>query len=177
MPPPVRWSLLLSVPEAASRSIELAPGELYTLEPHATVQVNERGAADVSTPTVQVLVPPHLVAGRPPEQLGRWRLAFELALPTRTQAFTFTRATGEVFSMGRHDQNVLRLPTESLARKHVGFFVDSGGQLWATDLASPNGTWRGQEQLAGWTALAPGETLRAGQVLVRLTGCEAASSR
>lgn len=172
MATPVRWSLLLSVPQPAgdaeSRTLELGEREVGALG-----RVDERGVFEASSSAVQVLVPPHLVAGRAPPQLARWKLAFELALPTRTQAFTFTRATGEVFSMGRHDQNVLRLPHETLARRHVGFFVDWQGQLWASDLASPNGTWRGRDQLAGWNVVAPGETLRAGQVEVRFTGREA----
>ena len=170
MSTPVRWSLLLSAPgDTASRELQLAPGEVSELG-----KVNERGAFDAADAATQVLVPPHLVSGRPPASLGRWKLSFELALPTRTQAFTFTRATGEAFSVGRHDQNVLRLPTETLARRHAGFFIDSQGQLWAKDLESHSGTWRGSERIDTWTALAKDEVLRAGQVQVRLTACDAA---
>jgi hypothetical protein len=111
-------------------------------------------------------VPPFVKTGRPPDAAARWAMHLELKKGDRTQAFRFTRATGEVFSLGRHDQNVLRMPTDSLARKHAGFFVDARGQLWVSDFQSPNGTWLNNQKLERWTLWKPYDELRAGQVTI-----------
>ncbi len=188
-PPPLRWSMTLSSSaDEGGRAVTLADGEALTLggdAPLARVTVSPRGSVDV-VPLVEgapldaglepgavlhlgqgwlaLHVPPHLEAGRPPVTLARWGLAFELGTGERTQCFTFTRATGEVFSLGRHDLNVLRLPVGVLARRNTEFFIDWRGRLWAADCGSPGGTWRAtpRERLEGWTLLAPDDVLVAG---------------
>ena len=115
-------------------------------------------------PQLQLLHAPWLETGVPPASLARWALAFEIRGNDRTQPFRFTRATGERFSHGRHDQNALRFPADTVGRKHVEFFIDAAGRPWANDCRSAGGTWLHAERrrLDGWTRFTPGELLMSG---------------
>jgi hypothetical protein len=140
-------------------------GELLVAAPGAPGVVAEPGRRlELGGAWVELLVSPYLDAGSAPASLTRWSLAFELRGSDRTQPFRFTRATGERFSHGRHDQNVLRFPAPTVARKHTEFFVDAQGHAWAADCQSPGGTWLHAERrrLEGWTRFTPGELLMSG---------------
>lgn len=155
----------------------LAGGPLLAtaaITPRGEVQLEPPGAAPVILEAgrrlalgdgwVELLAPPSLESGSPPPPLARWALAFEVRASDRQQPFRFTRATGERFSHGRHDQNALRCPAPTVARKHTEFFVDAQGQLWANDCQSPGGTWlaRERQRLAGWTRVPVGVELMSG---------------
>jgi hypothetical protein len=113
--------------------------------------------------TATVRVPPHFKGQAAGPACKRWQLKLEGAGEGRAHEVTLTKPTGLMFTFGRVDLNALRLPIESLARRHVGLFVDASGQLWAKDLGSPPGTWLGALRLDRWAPLPEGAVLRAGQ--------------
>lgn len=147
-----------------------ARGELQLEAPGAAAVALEPGRrVALGDGWVELLVPPSLESGNPPPALPRWALAFEVRAPDRNHPFRFSRATGVRFSHGRHDQNVLRCPAPTVARKHTEFFVDAQGQLWAADCQSPGGTWRERQRITGWIRLGAAEELMSGSgVFIRL---------
>lgn len=144
--------------EASARSPEARlDGSPFTVAQLQAGQVLEAQGARAT-----VRVPPHLKGQAAGPACARWQLRLEGQGEGRTHAVALVKPTGLMFTFGRVDLNALRLPIESLARRHVGLFVDARGQLWAKDLGSPPGTWLGELRLDRWTLLPAHAVLRAG---------------
>jgi pSer/pThr/pTyr-binding forkhead associated (FHA) protein len=64
----------------------------------------------------------------------------------------------------------LRIPIDSVSRKHCEFFLDEGGTVCVRDLGSTNGTLLNGEPIEAETAVvvAPGSSVKVGTVVFRV---------
>lgn len=151
------------LPGGTLEATALGPRARLQGEPFARACLGVGQVLSVGEARATLHVPPHLKGQSAAPGCQRWQLALEGQGEGRSHGVTLVRATGLMFSFGRVDLNALRLPIESLARRHVGLFIDASGQLWAKDLGSPPGTWLGDARLDRWAPIPAGAVLRAGQ--------------
>ena len=81
-----------------------------------------------------------------------------------------------VHVVGRTPENTVALPDGAVSRRHAELRVDKG-QLVLRDLGSMNGTFVNGVQLKGERALAAGDQVRFGQVLMNVEGAAEAPPR
>src|SRR5213593_3701213 len=114
-----------------------------------------------STPSPQASIePPPDVPSAAPETIGE-ALVLTLAMPAATFAVAKASAT-----IGRGQENTIRLDDLSVSRRHARIAYRQGG-YWLSDLGSMGGTWVDGTRLNAPKRIAAGEVIDIG--LRRLT--------
>lgn len=156
MPTPFREPPSIDVDElaevrAALEAVAETPAPAPTPSPtSATIEET----VDVSTPTVERPSPTE------PAQVGD---ALVLTLATPPVTFTIAKAAA---TLGRGQENTIRLDDLSVSRRHARIAYRQGG-YWLSDLGSMGGTWVEGARLSAPRRLASGEVIDIG--LCRLT--------
>jgi pSer/pThr/pTyr-binding forkhead associated (FHA) protein len=102
-------------------------------------------------------------AAAPPTAVGRAGEALVLTLGSPPLTFTVTKTSA---TLGRGQENTIRLDDLSVSRRHARIAYRQGG-YWLSDLGSMGGTWVNGTRLAAPRRLAFGEVIDIG--LLRLT--------
>ncbi len=72
--------------------------------------------------------------------------------------------------LGRAPTNDIALTHDTVSWHHLAVWIESGN-IWVRDLDSRNGTWTGEDRLAGAQIVRDGDQLRLGtEVMVRISG-------
>jgi hypothetical protein len=150
-PPPIDVDELAEV-RAALEAVSETPAPASTPTPPPAPLVE---AVDVPAPIVERPSPP-----ASPAQVGD-ALVLTLATPPVTFTVAKTAAT-----LGRGQENTIRLDDLSVSRRHARIAYRQGG-YWLSDLGSMGGTWVEGVRLSAPRRLAAGEVIDIG--LCRLT--------
>lgn len=127
-----------------------APALADTAEAEAPAEVSE--AAE-----------PAAAVAAPPTAVGRVGEALVLTLGSPPLTFTVTKTSA---TLGRGQENTIRLDDLSVSRRHARIAYRQGG-YWLSDLGSMGGTWVNGTRLAAPRRLVFGEVIDIG--LLRLT--------
>jgi pSer/pThr/pTyr-binding forkhead associated (FHA) protein len=180
-PPPAEPAPVAAPPIEEAPPIETAPSfEAPPSRPAASVDVDElaevRAALEAvaqdpvaaTEPTAEVLpaapepqAPPSVVPQAPaPDAVGD---SLVLTLATPPTAFTVAKASA---TLGRGQENTIRLDDLSVSRRHARIAYRQGG-YWLSDLGSMGGTWVDGTRLNAPRRITAGDVIDIG--LCRLT--------
>ena len=155
-------------PELAEPDPEPLEAETDSPEllPEATGDVTD----EAPTPALESITPIAAPAASAPERVdapaqraARAGDALVLTLGTPPVTFTVTKTTA---TLGRGQENTIRLDDLSVSRRHARIAFRQGG-YWLSDLGSMGGTWVNGTRLSAPRRLAAGEVIDIG--LLRLT--------
>lgn len=141
--------------------------ETVAERPVAEEPVTERPGApvddDAFEENIAVSDAPAMLPDTPMQPAARAGEALVLTLGTPPLTFTVAKTTA---TLGRGQENTIRLDDLSVSRRHARIAYRQGG-YWLSDLGSMGGTWVDGTRLSAPRKLAPGEVIDIG--MLRLT--------
>jgi EAL domain-containing protein (putative c-di-GMP-specific phosphodiesterase class I) len=84
--------------------------------------------------------------------------------------------TGEVFPIGRHDQNRLCLPNQTVSGRHAELVCLPEGLVLVRDLLSTNGTFLNGQRVEGSQLAGPGDVLQFGSAIFHLESADSSTN-